>query len=575
MLQELAIRNLALIDALDLSWPADAGLTVLTGETGAGKSIILQAVNLLAGGRASGAWVRGGSERAVIEAVFAVGQGNRTDASPAALTALLNEHGLEADAPDGPCVIRRILHPDGRSRLFVNDRHVSAKVAAELAALLVNIAGQHDQQRLLQAKHHLDFLDDFGELGEQRRAYAERFNAWRQAEAELARLRAREADRERERAFLSSQAEEIAKIQPLPGEDEALVRERDRLKSSEALLTQMTAVRRHLADAENLLTSAKKLVDQACLLDADLAPAAERVAAAGFELEDLAATADRYLADLPTDMGRLEEISARLGDLRQLQRKYGPTLEEVLAFAERAAVDLAELDNMEEAIRRAEKRESSLRREAEAAAEALSAARRTAAADLSARMERELAELNFLQARFTVDLRPGATLKASGRDEAAFLFSANPGEPSRDLAKIVSGGELSRLLLAMKCLLARRDAVETVIFDEVDAGIGGQTAEAVAAKIGELAGHHQVLCITHLPQIAARADHHLKVEKRVEDGRTATHITLLDEASRRAELARMLDGEAAGAKTHAYVDELLARTAKSANRAREAGEDTP
>ena len=555
MLQELRIRNLALIDQLNLSWPAsEPGLTVLTGETGAGKSIILQALNLLTGGRGAGAWVREGCDQASIEAVFAVAADNPV------LPRLLEEHGLEADA-SGLCIVRRSLSKEGRSRLFVNDQSMTAKFAAELSSHLVNIAGQHDQHQLLQAKSHLDFLDSYGELAGLRTRYAASYAAFREARAALQTLKEREAGKEREREFLRLQVEEIQKIQPEPGEDEALIRERDRLKSSEALLEHMNGAERQLGEAENLLVTVKKQLEQAAALDADLTPLAERVSAAGFEVEDLAAAVDKYLNQLPTDTSRLESIAARLGDLKQLQRKFGPTLDEVLAFAEKATRELDILDNMDAEIHRAEKAEARLQAQAEADAAVLSQARQEAAVRLSARMEAELDSLNFVQAVFQVARREAAQLGPTGRDEVEFLFSANPGEPVKPLARIVSGGELSRMLLAMKCLLARRDAVDTVIFDEIDTGIGGQTAEAVAEKIGELAGHHQVLCITHLPQIAARADLHFRVEKAVSGGRTTTGITQLDEEERQAELARMLDGEQASAETHAYVRELLARKA--------------
>lgn len=562
MLHELRIQNLALIDTLHLDLSSrESGLTVLTGETGAGKSIILQAVNLLTGGRGSSTWVRSDSDQAAIEAVFSLAPANQN------LQNLLAEHGLQDEA-SGQCIIRRILHKDGRSRLFVNDQGVTAKLAAELSSHLVNIASQHDQQQLLNARTHLDFLDSYGELGELRQNYSADYQRWRQAAEALKMLHEREANREQQHEFLRLQVEEIAKIQPQPQEDEALIRERDQLKSSEMLLQSVGAAERQLNAAQDLLVEIKKKLDQAVLLDTDLAPLAERATAAGFELEDLAAIAGKYLSDLPTDTSRLELIANRLTDLKQLQRKYGPTLEDVLGFAEKAAAELEVLDNMEEQIRRAEKEAASLLKKAQESAAKLSQARSEAATKMAAQMEAELASLNFPQAVFEVAVvRPegssAETLRPSGCDEVEFLFSANPGEPAKPLSRIVSGGELSRMLLAMKCLLARRDQVATVIFDEVDAGIGGQTAEAVAGKISELAGHHQVLCITHLPQIAARADLHFKVAKQVILGRTSTGITLLSDAERHAELARMLDGEQASAQTHAYVRELMARKSRS------------
>lgn len=563
MLHELRIHRLALIDALCLDFSSRGhGLIVLTGETGAGKSIILQAVQLLTGGRGSGTMVRGEDEQAEIEAVFT------SDPDNEPLQRLLEEQGLQDAGSGGQCLFRRLLHRDGRSRLFINDRSVTARLAAELGSHLVSIAGQHDQQQLLNARNHLDVLDSYGELWPLRQSLGEEYTRWRQAADALRRLQERETDKERQRDFLRFQLEEIEKIAPQPGEDEDLARERDQLKASAELLQGVGAACRGLQEAQNLLVAGRKRLEQAAALDAALLPLAERAASAVFELEDLAAQGEGYLASLPTDGSRLEGIVGRLADLKQLQRKYGPTLEEVLHFATRAAGELAELDSLEEEIRRRERESEALLQALQRRAAALSQARAEAAGRLAAQMERELASLSFFRSSFVVALRTPehgaeASLRATGWDEVEFLFSANPGEEPRPLARIASGGELSRLLLAMKCLLARRDRVETVIFDEVDSGLGGQAAEAVAGKIGELADHHQVFCITHLPQIAARADLHFRVEKRVEQGRTSITVALLDQEGRRAELVRMLDGEQSSAQTHAYVRELMARGARS------------
>ena len=557
MLQELRVQNLALIDTLHLDLSVQpTGLIVLTGETGAGKSIILQAINLLTGGRGTASWVRGDSDQADIEAVFTV----RPD--HAEMRALLDEHAL---ADGEHCIVRRVLTREGRSRLYVNDRTVTGRLAAELTAHLVNIASQHDQQQLLNPRFHLDYLDLFADLWDQRQRFGQLYRRWQQAAQELRQLREREQDKERRRDFLTFQLTEIRKAGVSAGEDEALQRERDRLKASDGLLRLVGDAGRLLADSvSGRLTEIRKNLLQAATLDRDLVPLAERLAAAGYELEDLAALLDKYVDDVPTDPSRLEYISARLAELRQLQRKYGTTLEEVLAFADAAEADLARLEDLEAQIGRVERRVDEAAAAALQVAAALSAARQEAAGRLATGMEQELASLSFPQAVFRVDLRPPAEegmagLQASGADTVEFLFSANPGEPVKPLVRIVSGGELSRLLLAMKCLLARRDQVDTVIFDEVDAGIGGQAAESVAEKISELAGHHQVFCITHLPQIAACADLHFRVEKVVEAGRTRTVMVPLDQDEQVAELARMLGGENPTAQTRAYASELFAR----------------
>jgi DNA repair protein RecN (Recombination protein N) len=556
MLQELRVHNLALIDSLHLDLTAQqTGLIVLTGETGAGKSIILQAINLLTGGRGAASWVRNDCEQAGIEAVFTI----RPD--HAELNGLLSEHSLK----DGSsCIVRRVLTREGRSKVYVNDQSVTTRLSGELTAGLINIASQHDHQQLLNARNHLDYLDVFGELRGLRQQFGKLFHRWQQASSELRQLQEKEQDKEQQRDFLRFQLEEIRKCGPVAGEDEQLLREREQLKSSDALLRLVGAGSRLLSGMAGNLADVRKHIGHAAGLDAGLAPLSERIGAAGFELEDLDAALQKYLDEIPMDPSRLDLISGRLAELKQLQRKYGPTLEEVIAFAAGAEANLALLDSLEHEIARAEVRLEEISTEALLRAAELTQARREAAKRLEAGMEKELASLSFPQAVFRVAVTEPEGLgmdgiHSTGRDNVEFLFSANPGEPAKPLAKIVSGGELSRLMLAMKCLLARRDQVDTVIFDEVDAGIGGQAAEAVAEKIGELAGHHQVLCITHLPQIAAWADLHFKVAKQVENGRTRTVINPLGKEARIGELARMLGGEHPTAQTLAFAGELIER----------------
>ena len=557
MLQELRVHNLALIDALHLDLSTHkTGLIVLTGETGAGKSIILQAINLLAGGRGAASWVRNDCEQAGIEAMFTL----RPD--HAEMHALLAEHSLKDGAM---CIVRRVLGKDGRSRAYVNDQGITGRLSAELAAGLINIASQHDQQQLLNNRHHLDFLDTFGELHGLRQQFTKLFQRWQQLSSELRQLMEKEQDKEQQRDFLRFQLDEIRRAKPVEGEDENLARERDQLKNADALHRLVGASSRRLAEmVGDDLVEIKKQLEQAAGLDPALAPLAERLASAGYELEDLAASLQKYRDGLSADPLRLDAISERLAELKQLQRKYGPTLTEVLAFAERAEATLTLLDSLEQEIAQLELRLEEVATEALLKAAELSQVRKEAARKLERSMERELATLGFSQVVFRVAMTEPEGMgmlgmQHTGRDVVEFLFSANPGEPPKPLVKIVSGGELSRLMLAMKCLLARRDQVDTVIFDEVDAGIGGQAAETVAAKIVELAGHHQVLCITHLPQIAACADLHFKVEKKIEAGRTRTVINPLAREERVAELARMLGGDHPTPQTLAFAGELIER----------------
>ena len=554
MLQELRIKNIALLDSLQLDFPGrENGLVVFTGETGAGKSIILQAIHLLTGGRGSSTWIRSDCDQAEVEAFFVLGDKHDE------IRSFLREYDLESG---DECLIRRVLNRKGRSRLFINDRSVTTRLAAELTENLVNIASQHDHQQLLQAGKHLDYLDFYGELQPQRQEFSRLFKRWQQLSSRLRELQEKEQDKEQRRDFLGYQLREIREIDPAPGEDQQLVEERDRLKASSTLSALARNSYQLLRNKviEHLVTIRKNM-EQAAELDTGVRELAERISSNCYEIEDLEGALRVYRDALPMDSSRLEEISGRLAQLKQLQRKYGPELEDVLAYADRAERELDELVGLEDEIDELELALEEVSTEALLKATELTEARRLVAAKLLAAMEAELESLHFPQAVFEVSLRDPEGLgmdgiQASGRDQVEFLFSANPGEPAKPLVKVVSGGELSRLMLAMKCILARRDQVDTVIFDEVDAGIGGQAAEAVATKISELAGHHQVFCITHLPQIAAHASTHYLVEKSVKNGRTTTSIRLLDKKERVGELARMLGGENPSEQTLAYAGAL-------------------
>ncbi|XCN72685.1 MAG: DNA repair protein RecN [Candidatus Electrothrix aestuarii] len=554
MLQELRVNNLALINRLDLDFSeTGTGLIAFTGETGAGKSIILQAVHLLTGGRASASWVRNDCDQAVIEAQFGI-KGQEE------ILTLLQEHGLENEED---CILRRIVSSKGRSRIFINDRLATTKLVNALAESLVNIASQHDQQLLLKSNSHINFLDSYGELWEQREQYRQVYSRWQKLARQLRELQTQEQDKEQRREFLNFQLKEIRETAPLPGEDEQLIKERDLLKSSTTLAELVGKSHYQLQDQIiPLLTEIRKNMEHATAYDPALKELSQQSSSLFFEVEDLEGNLRNYLGAIPRDQGRMEQISSRLAQLRQLQRKYGTTLEEVLEFAEQVAKELNSLDNLDEKIAALEKELHTIGEELQYKAEALSQERLQVAEQLTAAMQAELGSLSFRQALFEVSVSTGdfanaTTLSATGGDTVSFLFSANPGEPPKPLTEVVSGGELSRLMLAMKCLLARRDKVDTVIFDEIDAGIGGEAAEAVARKIDELAGHHQVFCITHLPQIAAYADAHFLVEKQVDTNRTFTTIRELSYDERVHELARMLGGDNPSEQTLIFAKELV------------------
>ncbi|MDH3349690.1 MAG: DNA repair protein RecN [Desulfobulbaceae bacterium] len=557
MLQELRIDNLALIDRLNLEFSEEsAGLVVFTGETGAGKSILLQAINLLTGGRAQASWIRSDCDQAVIEALFELRNDNPE------LRTLLSQHDL-AEGDD--CIIRRVVRK-GKSRIYVNDRLITVRLAEKLAENLVNIASQHDHQQLLATKRHLDFLDSYGELWAEREEYRQLYNGWKKCESKLRELQEKELDKERRLEQLTYQIKEIRDADITVGEDEELMRARDRLKSSGELASladkSYSALGKGMVDRMN---EARKNMAQAAVLDPEVEGLAERLAAACYEVEDLEATLRDYRDSIPMDLSSLQKMNDRLALFKQLQRKYGITLEEVLEFAAEAERELESLEDMEREISRLEKQYNGLLGELKGKAKELSDKRQLAGQQLGAAMEGELVSLSFPEPIFAVSFGEGVDIDVGsmtphGADQVEFLFSANPGEPPKALADIASGGELSRLTLAMKCLLAKRDQTETVIFDEIDSGLGGKAAEAIANKIRKLAYHHQVICVTHLPQIAAHADEHFLVAKRVDEGRTRTTINPLDHEQRVLELARMLGGESLTEQTLAYSRELLERS---------------
>ena len=558
MLCELKIENLALIESLHLLFEGDesGSLIVMTGETGAGKSIMLRAIKMLAGERANSDWVRSGTEQCTVEALFEINPRHER---------LLESLVEEGFADETTVIIKRIITEKGRSRLYVNGSPATAKTVRELTANLLNVASQHDHQQLLQPQLHLDFIDTLGEHWPDREGVSRIYADYRQKRAQFAELRKQEQDKEQKRDFLSFQLEEIRTAALQPGEDEALENEKKRLKSGDTLI-------RLSQESYGLLSSSvmdelariRKNMAQIAALDEDSVKLAEDMSEYCFQAEDLAVQLRNYRDSLENDPYRLEQVTERIDLIQGLKRKYGETIEEIIVFAGEAEQELERLNSLEIKVSDLEKeivRTEALLNEK---ATALSVKRKMAAASISAAMKDELEGLAFNQAVFEVrwlDFEDGAEdIGPTGMDRVEFYFSANPGEPSRPLAKVASGGELSRLMLAMKCLLAKKDMVETVIFDEVDAGIGGEAAEAVARKIRELSSHHQVFCITHLPQIAARGTGHFVVQKDVRNGRTASTITQLDEKERESEVARMLAGESATVQTHAWARELLQKS---------------
>jgi DNA repair protein RecN (Recombination protein N) len=562
MLREIKINNLALIESLHLSFSGHKtsitvpSLAVLTGETGAGKSIILQALNLLSACKASNTWIRTGADTASVEAFFEIKPEKKI------LLATLHEKGFEVN---GTLILKRILSRKGRSRYFINDSMATAALVEFVCENLFSVASQHEHQMLLNPRNHLDFIDSVGELWNKREKFTELFSLWSDLKSEQKKLKLLEHDREQRRDLLAFQLNEIQESNLSDNEDDELFAEKKTLKSSDTLMELGRMSYEMLSDAvSSSIGQVRKNLEQMAQHDETVLEISERITNSRYEIEDLARQIQQYLQEIPRDPLRLEEIETRIDLLQKLKRKYGGSqalLSEVIKYGETAELELNELETMEQSIADIDKKLHSLEEELSAKADFLSQARIKTATQLEKAISKELSTLSFEAADFKVLFNKTnkglEELSPSGWDHVEFMFSANPGEPVKPLVKIASGGELSRLLLGLKCILARKDDVETVIFDEVDAGIGGQAAEDIALKIKQLADHHQVLCITHLPQIASKADEHFKVTKLLRKNRTSTEISLLDDTARVHELARMLGGDAVTDETVAFAKKLL------------------
>ena len=546
MLLELQIKNLALIDQLTLHF--GEGLTVLTGETGAGKSIILQAIHLLSGGKASAKWVRSGTDQAVVEALFEV-----TD-NPS-LTEILAEHGYEQEEQ---LLIKRVVNAKGRSRFYLNSSLATAKLTSQISEQLLSVASQHDHQLLLSSPFQLHCLDGLAGLLSKRSELAAIYDSLRQTTQALAELDQDERSKEQRHDFLSFQLQEISEASLQPAEDQELEIEKNRLKSAEELASLGRKSFDELNKATQALGLVRKNLQQMANLDQQADSLADQVAEPSYILDDQLIELRHYLEGLPSDQDRLEQINQRLDLINQLKRKYGSSIDEVLDFASQASQELEQLDNQDQERERLLSQQAQLTEQYDSQASSLTKERRQQAKSLAGAINNELASLCLENGTFTIDVQQGRDGRL-GRDQVDFLFSANRGEEVKPVAQIASGGELSRLLLGLKTILAQEDQVGTVIFDEVDSGISGKAAESVARKIRQLADQQQVLCITHLPQIAALADDHYLVEKKINNERTISTIALLPAEQRATALATMLDGENIGDHTMAYVAELLGR----------------
>ncbi len=561
MLLDLEIRDFAIIDELRIQF--GSGLNALTGETGAGKSIIIDALGAVLGERVSADMVRSGSKTAYVDARFEI----ESLASSPAMTALLDEHGIVAG--DGELILSREIQAGGRSTARINGRTVTAALLGSIGQLLVDIHGQSDHLSLLRPAAQLAILDRYAQLDDSRRSVADLVREWRALRARLDAVNSGARDRAQRIDLLHFQTEEITAAGLRIGEDTELETERSRLANAERLAQLVSAAAALVAgndvtesSASDLIRTATRSLGDAAALDSSLDRLNERAVEAAVLVDEIALELRDYLDEIEMNPDRLEAVQDRLELIKQFKRKYGGTIEEILAYAEEAQRELDELGGSEHDESALRARVDAIEQRVVDAAADLTQSRTSAATALATDASLAAAELNLGSMMFDIAVRPkpgSAAFDETGADLVEFMFAPNSGEASKSLARVASGGETARMMLAIKSVLADTDHTPTLVFDEVDVGIGGRSGQMVGQKLQDLAGGHQVIVITHLPQIAAVAEHHFKIRKDTASGRTISRVVLLENADRIDELAAMIDGEPPSATSRKAALEMLER----------------
>jgi len=559
MLSELHITDFALVDELSIRF--GPGLNVLTGETGAGKSIIIDAISAILGMRADYDLIRTGAQRAVVQAAFDV-----SDAPEARAAA--TEAGIESE--EDLLLVTRELQASGKSQCRVNGRLATVSMLRALGRTLIDVHGQHEHQSLLSVSRHLDLLDAWAgpEVMELRARFAERFRALASLDEQIEKLTTDARDRARKVDLYQFQIQEIDAAGLHDGEEEELEAERLRLANAEKLFLNAGQAYDRLRGDDALLdglAACQELLEGLAEVDRSASSLLDTVGSALYQLEDAAKELRTYRDSIEFNPERLEEVQERLIALQHLKRKYGDTIAEILAYREQLAADLDGLTHSEEREAELRQQREAVHAEVTALAEQLTHLRRETTGRFQDAVEAELAALAMEQTRFRVALEPAA-LGPTGADRAEFLISPNPGEPLKPLARTASGGELSRTMLALKSILARVDRVPTLIFDEVDVGIGGRTTHVIREKLAALGKEKQVLCVTHLPQVASRGDLHFTVRKEIQGERTVIRLCRLTDEERVDELTRMLGGQEDSAMAREHAREMLSRSSTGAGR---------
>ncbi|KPA14041.1 DNA repair and genetic recombination protein [Candidatus Magnetomorum sp. HK-1] len=566
MLKELRIRNFAIIEVLEITF--SNGLTVLSGETGAGKSIIINALNLLLGHRATGKYIRTGAKTAEVEGFFEINDHPQ-------IKKIMDINGL--DSSNG-LLIRRIISRKDRHKIFINDRQSTIQLLSQLTSSLVNISGQHAHQRLLNEDEHLLILDQFGKLMPLRIKVYDLYHQLIPLIEQLKKLQKQQARQAEHIELMRFQAKEITEADIQPKEDEKLENEQIRLQHAETIYQKVNQSIEQLYDSDGaiveILSKVQKDVEQASSMDKSLSDTCERIQEANALIDDITSELRQYLEGIKIDDQRLQIVEDRIYLLSGLKRKYGGSIESIEAHLKNIYKELDNQETIEEKIVEAEKNVSQVYKQLKETIYILSEKRKNCAGNLSHAVEKELHQLKMNQTRFQVKITHKNNdnhtdefltdghyvFTETGIDRSHFMIAPNVGEEMKPLASIASGGELSRIVLALKAILSGTESVSTVVFDEVDSGIGGGVAEMVGQKMVALSNHHQIICITHLPQIAKYGQHHFRIEKHVNSGRTHTTISPIDHKERINEIARMLGGEIITEKTIEHAREMIGST---------------
>lgn len=550
MLQTLSIKNFAIIEELSVDF--GEGLNIFTGETGVGKSIIIGALELLLGGKAKKSFVRSGSNSCEVSALF------QADKIPT-LKRLLTKSGL-SENEDASLLLKRTVSADGKSRCFANGQVITLKILEDIGKQLIDIHGQHEHQALLNTSIQRELLDDFGGLSVLAREVSQKYSELKQLENQLEEIESLQSKRLQQIDLYQFQVREIEEANLKITEEEEIRKELLRLDNAEKLSTLSQKAHQTLYESEGSLSEriaeVKKNIVELARIDERLKDLVGQVEVARTQIEEISHTVGKYTEETVFDPARQKELNQRLDLIGNLERKYGNTISEVLQYKDQISTELNKLVNYQESGEKLREKISRTRSFLFKKAQLLSQKRKATVDKLQTLLEKELKQVGMERTKFAVNLAP-TEISSTGREQVKFFISPNPGEPLRRLEQIASGGELSRVMLTLKTILARADRIPVLIFDEIDVGIGGKIAEVVGKKLRGLVDFHQVICVTHLPQIAAFGQSHFYVTKQTRGGRTRTSVKLLGAPERVKEIARMVGGEKLTLSAIKHAEELL------------------